>query len=186
MSKRLFGLTAIAILLLSPTLVSANEPLDATHLTVGKIQIDTNNNRKSINTPNIQVDTPTTTDSRLLSRRQRSRTLVRKRIPAVVLPRVDLDDDNEPIVIIFPSQSSPTIPNVPKVPSVPSVQTSTIRTTPTVRSSIIRTTSDENDSLAVTEQRQSVQCSGGGTVSQSSSSTINGRTVKSATRYKCY
>jgi hypothetical protein len=186
MSKRLFGLTAIAILLLSPTLVSANEPIDATHLTVGKIQITTNNNRTSINTPNLQLDTPTTTDSPLLSRRQRSRTLVRKRTPAVVRPRVEIDDDNEPIVIIFPSQSTPTIPNVPKVPSVPSVQTSTIRTIPTVRSSTIRTTRDDNDSLSVSEQHQSVQCNGNGTVSQSSSSTINGRTVKSEVRYKCY
>ena len=114
MSKRQFGLTAIAILLLSPTLVSANESLDATHLTVGKVQINTNNHRTSINTPNIQLDTPTTTDSQLLlSRRQRARTPVRKRTPAVIRPRVDIDDDNEPIVISFPSQGTPTIPSMP-------------------------------------------------------------------------
>lgn len=180
MSKRQFGLAAIAILLLSPNLVYANETNQGTSLTVGNIHITKTGKGTSIKTPKIQIETPKATDDRmLLSRsRRRSRTQIRrKRIsaPTTIRPHVDPNDD-EPKII-----RTPTMPSVPKVPSVPQ---STIRT-PTVRSSTIRTTSDDNDSHSVSEQHQSIQCSGSGSSVSQSSTTINGRTVNSEVRSNC-
>ncbi len=179
MSKRQFGIIAIAILLLSPTLVSAHDLDEGTSLSVGKIHINTNSSGTRLETPNIQIDTPQATEQRtLISRTRRSRTQIRRKrtsAPAIIRPRVD-PDDNEPSIIRTPT--------MPKVPSVPSVPTSTIRT-PTVRSSTIRTTSNNDESSTVSEQRQSVQCSGSGSTVSQSSTTVNGRTVNSEVRSNC-
>ncbi len=186
MSKHQFGLLAMAIVLLSPTFVSANDANSATNLSIGNIQITTTDNGTSIKTPKIQIDNPSSIDRQtLISRtRQRSRNQIRRKraTTTIVSPRVD-PDDNEPKIIRSPSLRTPRMPSVPNVPSVP---TSTIRTNPTVRSSTVRTINDDDNSQSTSEQTQSVQCSGGsGSSVSQSSTTINGRTVNSESRSNC-
>ncbi len=178
MFKCQFSSIAIAILLLSPSLAGANEALAFTDLSVGEIQITATDRGTLITTPNIFIETPTTNNNRVLSRQRTSiRSSKTTNLPTVTRPRVEIDDeyDDEPVATRSPLYRTNPFPSIPQVPFD--------RSLPTVRSYSIRTTSVDNDSFS--EQRQSLQCSGGGTVSQSSSTTINGRTVKTQFRSKC-
>jgi hypothetical protein len=168
MFKCQFGMLAIAILLLSPSCVRANETIAFTDLSIGDLQITTTDRSTLISTPNIFIATPTSVRSN------------KNTLPTVTRPRVeiDIDDENdggEPVVTSSPRYRVSPIPSIPQVPFD--------RSLPTIRSYSIRTTSVDNNSFS--EQRQSVRCSGGGTVSQSSSTTINGRTVKTQFRSQC-
>jgi hypothetical protein len=177
MFKRQFGTLAIAMLLLSPGLVSANEAIAFTDLSVGDIQITTSDRGTLIATPNIFIATPTTTDSQILSRQQPSIRSNKITVPTV-RPRVEIDDeydDDEPVATRSSFYRISPIPSIPQIPFVRSI--------PTLRGYSVRTTSVDRDTFS--EQRQSVQCSGGGTVTQSSSTTVNGRTVKTQFRHKC-
>jgi hypothetical protein len=179
MFKRQFGSIAIAMLLLSPSLVSANEAIAFTDLSVGELQITTTDRGTLITTPNIFISTPTTTDSRGQSRQRTSIRSSKNTTIPIVRPRVEIDDeyddDDEPVVTRSPFYRTSPIPSIPHIPFVRSI--------PTARTYSIRTTSVDRNTFS--EQRQSVQCSGGGTVTQSSSTTINGRTVKTQFSSKC-
>jgi hypothetical protein len=172
---RQLGSIAIAMLLLSPSLVSANEALAFTDLSVGELQITTTDRGTLITTPNIFI----AADDRLQSRQRTSvRSGKNTSLPTVTRGRIEIDeeyDDDEPVVTRSRFYRTSPIPSIPEIPFVRSI--------PTARTYSIRTTSIDRNSFS--EQRQSVQCSGGGTVSQSSSTTINGRTVKSQFHSKC-
>jgi hypothetical protein len=155
MFKHQFNLLVVATLLLSPTLVHADEINDSTHLSVGNIHLQTSpNGGVNIQTPNIHINTDKPpADRTLISRnRRRYRAPVRRARtypPAILNQRINRDD-----------QSTGT-------------RTSTVRTS-TIRSS-------DNGSQSTSEQHQSVQCSHGSGSSSvvQSSQTINGRTVSS-------
>jgi hypothetical protein len=180
MFKRQFGTIAIAMLLLSPSLVSANEVIAFTDLSVGDIQITTSDRGTLITTPNIFIVAPTTTDSQVLSRQRTSIHSSKSTTLPTIRPRVEIDDeydddDDEPVATRSPFYRTSPIPSIPQIPFVRSI--------PTARGYSIRTTSIDRDTYS--DVRQSVQCSGGGSVTQSSSTTINGRTVKTQFRHKC-
>ena len=156
MFNRQFGLLLIAALVLSPTLVHADDIDEDNNLSVGNVQIMTTPNGSSVRTPNIQIDSPTkTVENRSIfnRNRQRTRTSVIRRgrtTPSGIFRR--RVEQNE------------TVTTTTTNPSV-------FRRSTTSRSS--------NGSESVSEQRQSVNCSGGGSVRQSSTTTVNGRTVHS-------
>ena len=194
MFNRQLGLLAIVTLLLSPNLVHANEIDGDRNLSVGNIRIINTSNGTLIQTPNIQVNTPTTTEQPVLISRIRRRT----RIPAV--RRIPTTTNTNTTTIQRTTQTSaPLIFNnkintnsnstqtTVTTTTSPVPNTTVITPTTTVRSSTIRTSSgDENSSQSATsEQQQSVQCSGSGTVVSQSSSTVNGRTVNSEVRRNC-
>jgi len=156
MFNRQFGLLVIAALVLSPTLVHADDIDEDNNLSVGNVQILTTPNGSSVRTPNIQIDTPTkTAENRSVfnRNRQRTRTSVIRRgrtAPSGIFRR--RVEQNETV------------------------------TTTTTNPSVFRrstTRSSSNGSDSVSEQRHSVNCSGGGSVHQSSTTTVNGRTVHS-------
>jgi hypothetical protein len=166
MLNRQLGLLVMAALLLSPNLVYANEIDGDSHLSVGNVQIYTNGGGTTIQTPKIQVNTPKTENRTLISRnRRRYRTPIRRTRtspPAILHQRVS--EDNHATVnttTTYPTRSS------------------------TIRSTTIRNSSSGGDSETVSEQHQSVQCSGGGSSVSRSTSTVNGRTVTSETRGNC-
>jgi hypothetical protein len=151
MFNRQFGLLVIAVLVLSPTLVHADDIDEDHNLSVGNIQIQTAPNGSSVRTPNIQIDSPTKTAEN--RNRQRTRTSVIRRgrtTPSGIFRR--RVEQNETV------------------------------TTTTTNPSVFRrstTSSSSNGSESVSEQRQSVNCSSGSSVHQSSTTTVNGRTVHS-------
>jgi hypothetical protein len=161
MFNRQFSLLVMATLLLSPTLVEANEIGRDTHLSVGNIQIHNTAIGTKIQTPNIQIGTPKTTENRVLVSRTRRRyrqTAIRRTrtsAPAIFRQRTIIDADEQATII---------------TPSI-------IRSTPIQSSS--------NSSQAVNAQRQSIQCSGGGSVVAQTTSTVNGRTIRSESRSNC-
>ena len=184
MLNRQFSLLVMISLLLSPDLVHADEIDGNRNLSVGNVQIRTTNNGTVLQTPKIQVSTPTATGKVITSRtRRRVRTTIvrpKQQViiskPSVILPQ-RVGTSAPPVIIINTPTSNPTI------------RTSTISTpssTPTVRRSTIRTST--NGSESVSTQQQSIQCSsddeGSSSVSQSTS-TVNGRTVRSETRTNC-
>jgi hypothetical protein len=180
MFKHQFGTLALAMLLLSPSVASANEVLAFTDLSVGDIQITATDRSTLIMTPNIFILTPTTTENRGFSRQRTSIRSGRNTTLPTIRPRVEIDDeydddDDEPVATRSPFYRISPIPSIPQVPFVRSI--------PTMRGYSIRTTSIDRNNYS--DQRQSVQCSGGGTVTQSSSTTINGRTVKTQFSHKC-
>ena len=156
MFNRQFGLLLIAALVLSPTLVHADDIDEDNNLSVGNVQIMTTPNGSSVRTPNIQIDSPTkTVENRSIfnRNRQRTRTSVIRRgrtTPSGIFRR--RVEQNE------------TVTTTTTNPSV-------FRRSTTSRSS--------NGSESVSEQRQSVNCSSGSSVRQSSTTTVNGRTVHS-------
>ena len=156
MFNRQFGLLLIAALVLSPTLVHADDIDEDNNLSVGNVQILTTPNGSSVRTPNIQIDSPTkTAENRSIfnRNRQRTRTSVIRRgrtTPSGIFRR--RVEQNE------------TVTTTTTNPSV-------FRRSTTSRSS--------NGSESVSEQRQSVNCSSGSSVRQSSTTTVNGRTVHS-------
>ena len=161
MFNRQFSLLVIATLLLSPNLVNANEIDENQNLSIGNVQIQTTEIGTTIQTPKIKITTPKATENRVIISRTRRRNLDRVRrgrtaTPAIIRQRVE--DSNRQI------------------------------TTPTtqIRNSTIRSSRNEDRSESTIEQQQSVQCSGSGSsVSQSSSSTVNGRTISSEVRKNC-
>lgn len=200
MFNRQLGLLAIATLLLSPSLVHANEIINRDrNLAVGNVRIIDTSNGTLIQTPNIQVSTPTNTAQPLLASRIRRRTSIRtiRRIPTTTntttIRRIPTATGTTTIErttstsapLIFNNRINSTQTTVTTTTSpLPSTTVST--PDPTVRSSTIRTSSgDENGSQSSTTQQQSVQCSGSGTVVSQSSSTVNGRTVNSEVRRNC-
>jgi sigma54-dependent transcription regulator len=155
MFNRQFGFLVMAVLVLSPSLVHANDIDEDDNLSVGNVQIQTTRSGTSIRTPKIQIDSPKTTENHSVFSRSNRRTrasIRRGRInpPSGVFNR--RVEQNETVT---------TTTNNPSV----------------FRSSTTRSSS--NGSESVSEQRQSVNCSSGSSVHQSSSTTINGRTVHS-------
>ena len=160
MFNRQFSLLVIATLLLSPNLVNANEIDENPNRSIGNIQIQTTESGTTIQTPNIKITTPKATENRVIISRTRRRNLDRVRrgrtaTPAIIRQRVE---SNREI------------------------------TTPTtqIRNSTIRSSRNEDSSESTIEQQHSVQCSGSGSsVSQSSSTTVNGRTISSESSKNC-
>jgi hypothetical protein len=170
MFKCQFGTLAIAISLLLPSVATANEAIAFTDLSVGEIQITTTDRGTLITTPNIFIATPTT-DYRVGGNN-------RTAVSTITRPQIEIDDDDDDDVPVVTRSSAYRTSPIPSIPQVPFV-----RSFPSMRNYTVRTTSIGRDSY--TEQHQSVSCSGGGTVTQSSSTTINGRTVKTQFRSKC-
>lgn len=199
MFNRQFSLLVMIGLLLSPDLVHANGIDGDRNVSVGNVQIRTTKNGTVLQTPKIQVSTPKATGKALTSRtRRRTRTAVvrpKRQViiskPAVILPQ-QVGTSAPPVIIINTPRTNPTIPtstiSTPTTtPTDPSATISTPTTTPTVRrSTTIRTST--NGSRSVSTQQQSIQCNsddeGSSSVSQSTS-TVNGRTVRSETRTNC-
>ena len=161
MLNRQFSLLVMATLLLSPNLVNANEIDENPNLSIGNIQIQTTESGTTIQTPNIKITTPKATENRVIISRTRRRNLDRVRrgrtsTPAMIRQRVE---------------------NSNREVTAPTTQ---------IRNSTIRSSRNEDRSESTIEQQQSVQCSGSGSsVSQSSSSTVNGRTISSEVRKNC-
>jgi hypothetical protein len=193
MFNRQLSLLAIATLLLSPNLVHATEIDGDRNLAVGNIRIINTSNGTLIQTPNIQVNTPTTTEQPVFISRIRRRTRIPsvRRIPTTTNTTTIQRTTRTSAPLIFNNKINSTQTTVTTTTSP--VPNTTVPTPPTtVRSSTIRTSSgDENSSQSssqssTSEQQQSVQCSGGsGTVVSQSSSTVNGRTVNSEVRRNC-
>jgi hypothetical protein len=193
MLNRQFSLLVMIGLLLSADLVHANE-----NVSVGNVQIRTTKNGTVLQTPKIQISTPKATGKALTSRtRRRSRTAVVRSKPQVVIskPSVILPQrvgtSAPPVIIINTPTSTPTTPSstVSSPTSHPTVPNSTVSLptgTSRVRRSTIRTST--NGSESVSTQQQSIQCNsddeGSSSVTQSTS-TVNGRTVRSETRTNC-
>jgi hypothetical protein len=164
MFNRQFSLLVMATLLLSPTLVQANEIDGDTHLSVGNMQIHKTGDGTTIQMPGMQINNPKAIENRGFISRNRRRyraPVIRRTAPVYVPPtvhqRVDPDDE----------------------------QSTTTTTTLPTRRSIIRsstTRSSGNGSQSVNEQQQSIQCSGNGSSVSQSTSTVNGRTVSSEVR----
>jgi hypothetical protein len=157
MFKRQIGLVVMAFLVLSPSLVHANDVDDDDYVSVGNIHIQKNQTGTSIKTPNIQIETPKTADKPILNRNNRQR--------------------NRP-ASIRRGQPSPQSGNIFNQRVEQRNETVTTTNNPSVfRSST--TNRSSNGSESVSQQRHSVNCSGGGSVQQSSTTTVNGRTVHS-------
>lgn len=151
-----FGLVAIAVLLLSSSLVQAREIDDDPSGSVGNVQIQTTQSETIIQTPKIQIITPKVRESKVLGSRTRRRSYTRTSTSAT---------NRKPL-----SSHRQTI----SVPDLAPIRSSTIR----------RSNYDEDSQTS--EQQQSVQCGGSGSsVSQSSTSTVNGRTVRSEVNRDC-
>lgn len=183
MFKRQFSLLVMATLLLSPTLVQANELGESTNLSVGNIRLQTNSSGGvSIQTPNINLNTAQSPEDRVwISRttRRRIRTSIRRPIRTTTILRGRVI--SSPSLIrqstIF---SQPTIIRQSTIDP----EYRSINRTSTIRSSTVRTSS--NGSESISEQHNSVQCSpGSGSSVSQSTQTINGRTVSSEVRTDC-
>jgi hypothetical protein len=171
MFKCQFGTLAIAISLLLPSVATANEAIAFTDLSVGEIQITTSDRGTLITTPNIFIAAPTPTDYRAPSSKRNAVSKI------ITRPQIEIDDDDDDLPVVTRSSAYRTF-SIPSIPQIPFV-----RSFPTMRNYTVRTTSVGRDSY--TDQQQSVSCSGGGTVTQSTSTTINGRTVKTQFQSKC-
>ncbi|WP_310484029.1 hypothetical protein [Chamaesiphon sp. VAR_48_metabat_403] len=191
MFHRQLGLLAIATLLLSPSLVHANEIDGDRNLSVGNVRIINTSNGTLIQTPNIRVNSPTTTEQPVLISRIRRGTRIRtiRRIPTTTNTTTIRRTTGTSAPLIFNSKINSNSQQTTVTTTTSPLPNTTVSTpTTTVRSSTIRTSSgDESSSQSSTsEQQQSVQCSGGsGTVVSQSSSTVNGRTVNSEVRRNC-
>jgi hypothetical protein len=186
MFNRQFSLLVMATLLLSPDLVHANQIDGDTHLSVGNIQIHTTNNGTTIQTPQIQVNTPKPTENRtLLSRaRRRSRTTAIRRnrtsAPAILNKRVSADGQST-VTTTTSTSTSTTAPIRSTNTSTSTIEHTT--TTAPIRRSTIRSSTMRNSSNgSQSEQHQSMQCNGEGSSVSQSTSTVNGRTVSSEVR----
>jgi hypothetical protein len=180
MFKRQFSLLAIATLLLSPTLVHADEIGESTNISVGNIQIQTDGyGFTKIQTPNVNITTAQPIANRWLisSRKRRIRTPVRK--PVVKSGQMI----SAPVVTSQPPIAQPPIaqPTIAQPPS-DSTNRSVVQQTSTIRSS-----SHTSNNGSHSEQQSSVECSssGSGTSVTRSTQTINGRTVSSEVRTNC-
>jgi hypothetical protein len=175
MLKRQFSLLAIATLLLSPTLVHADEIGESTNISVGNIQIQTDGyGGTKIQTPNVNITTaqPFRNHWLISSRKRRIRTSVRK--PVVKNGQII----SAPSVMSQPPIAQPPIAQ----PPIDSTNRSVVTQTSTIRSS-----SQTSNNGSHSEQHSSVECSssGSGTSVTRSTQTINGRTVSSEVRTNC-
>ncbi len=190
MLNRQVSLLVMIGLLLSADLVHANE-----NVSVGNVQIRTTKNGTVLQTPKIQISTPKAAGKAITSRtRRRSRTAVIRSKPQVIISKPSViipqraGTSAPPVIIINSPTSNPssTVSTPTSYPTAPSSTVSTPTSTPTVRRSTVRTST--NGSGSVSTQQQSIQCNsddeGSSSVSQSTS-TVNGRTVRSETRTNC-
>ncbi len=169
MLKRQFSLLAIATLLLSPTLVHADEIGESTNISVGNIRIQTDaSGATNIQTPNVNITTaqPFTNRWLMSSRRQRIRKSVRK-----------------PVVKSGQMISAPVVKSQPPIAQPPGDSTNPVVN----QTSTIRSSSHTSNNGSHSEQHSSVECSssGSGTSVTRSTQTINGRTVSSEVRTNC-
>jgi hypothetical protein len=168
MYYRQFTLIAIATLLLSPNLVSANEIDVDRNLSVGNVQILSTPNGTVIQTPKIQVVTPKSSPGATVSRTRRTRTSVRRtRTATPLIFNKKVNSDSQTTVRTTTTDSG---------------------NTSTTQSSTIRSSSDSGNTQASqssSNRQQSTQCSGSGTTISRSTSTVNGRTVSSESHTNC-
>jgi hypothetical protein len=170
MSNYQFSLLVMVTLLLSPHLVQANEIDADRNLSVGTVRIRNTSTGTTLQTPNIQIDTPKTpVENRATSRiRRRVHTATSRRPrtspPAILQQRVNLDGQS-------------TVTNSSSYSTTGAIQNSTVHSS-TIRSST-------NGSQTVNNRQQWSQCSGGGSSVSQSTTTVNGRTVSSETRTNC-
>jgi hypothetical protein len=180
MLKRQFSLLAIATLLLSPTLVHANEVSENTNISVANIWIQTDGyGVTNIQTPNVNITTAQPFINRWLmsSRKQRIRKSVRK--PIVKSEKMI----STPAVKSQPTIAQPPITQPPIAqPPTNSTNRSVVQQTSTIRSS-----SQTSNNGSRSENHSSVECSssGSGTSVTRSTQTINGRTISSEVRTNC-
>ncbi|AFY95786.1 hypothetical protein [Chamaesiphon minutus] len=166
MFYRQFTLLAIAILLLSPNPVRAEEIEPDSYISVGNIYIQNTNDWMIIHTPQIQIVTPKSTPRSVERDRQRRRNSVsgRRRTFTPSVTRKKIDSDSQTTVTTNTYSSSGSI----------------------IRRSTIRSSGSNGSQSTVSDQRQSIQCSGEGSYSVSqSTSTVNGRTVSSRNWTSC-
>jgi hypothetical protein len=175
MLKRQFSLLAIATLLLSPTLVHADEIGESTNISAGNVRIQTDEyGFTKIQTPNVNITTAQPFANRWLisSRKRRIRTSVRK-----------------PIVKSRQIISAPSVPSQQPIAQPPISQPPSNSTNRSVvnQTSTIRSSSQTSNNGSHSEQHSSVECSssGSGTSVTRSTQTINGRTVSSEVRTNC-
>jgi hypothetical protein len=166
MFYRQFSLLAIAILLLSPHPVRAEEIEPDSYISVGNIYIQNSNDWMIIQTPQIQIITPKSTPRSVDRDRQQRRNSVSGRrrnfTPSVTRKNIKSNSQTTITTNTYPGSGS------------------------TIRSTTIRSSIRNGSQSTVSEQRQSVQCSGEGSYSVSqSTSTVNGRTVSSRTWTNC-
>jgi hypothetical protein len=156
MLKHQLSLLAIATILLSSTLVRADDISGGKNLSVGNIQIQTSDSGDvSIQTPSINIQALKSVDGRVISRTRR-----RARIP-VVRGRV-----------IYPTATLR--------------QRVVVKTTPVeypdrIRDSTVRTSTDNSRTIV----EQHVQCHGSSSSVSQSSQTIDGRTISSEVHTNC-
>jgi hypothetical protein len=180
MLKRQFSLLAIATLLLSPTLVHADEIGESTNISAGNVRIQTDEyGVTKIQTPNVNITTAQPFANRWLisSRKRRTRTPVRK--PVMKSGKMI----SAPSVRSQPPIAQPPISQPPiSQPPIDSTNRSVVNQTSTIRSS-----SQTSNNGSHSEQHSSVECSssGSGTSVTRSTQTINGRTVSSEVRTNC-
>jgi hypothetical protein len=181
MLKRQFSLLAIATLLLSPTLVHADEIGESTNISAGNVRIQTDEyGVTKIQTPNVNITTAQPFANRWLisSRKRRTRTSIRK--PVVKSGQMI----STPSVRSQPPIAQPPIAQPPiSQPPSDSTNRSVVNQTSTIRSS---STTSNNGSHS--EQHSSVECSSSGSGTSSvtrSTQTINGRTVSAEVRTNC-
>jgi hypothetical protein len=158
MFNRQLGIVAIVALLLSSSLVQARE-IDDDPIDGGNVRVQTTQNETIIQTPKIQIITPKVPKNKVLGNRTRRRDRKYIRTSTAATNNKPLNSNHQVI----------------GVPDIAPNRSSTIR----------RSTYDE-DSQSTIEQQQSVQCGGSGSsVSQSSTSTVNGRTISSEVHRDC-
>ncbi|WP_373542951.1 hypothetical protein [Chamaesiphon sp.] len=158
MFNRQFGIIAIVALLLSSSLVQAREIDDDPSDFGGNVRIETTQNETIIQTPKILIVAPKVPVNKVVGSRARRRKSIRT--STVINSRKPLNSNRQIIGI----------PNIAPI-----------------RSSTIRRSNNNADSQSSIEQYQSVQCGGSGSsVSQSSTSTVNGRTVRSEVHRNCW
>jgi hypothetical protein len=163
MFYRQFSLLAIAILLLSPNPVRAQEIESDSYISVGNIYIQNTNDWMIIQTPQIQIGIPKSTP-RSVDRDRRRNPVSGRRTSSPTMTHKKINSNSQTTITTntYPGSGS------------------------TIRSTTIRSSSSNGSQSTVSEQRQSSQCSGEGSYSVSqSTSTVNGRTVSSRTWTDC-
>jgi hypothetical protein len=158
MFNRQFGIVAIVALLLSSSLVQARE-IDDDPSDGSNVRVQTTQNETIIQTPKIQIITPKVPKNKVLGNRARRRDRKYVRTSTAATNNKPLNSNQQVI----------------GVPDIAPIRSSTTR----------RSTYDEDSQTSI-EQHQSVQCGGSrSSVSQSSTSTVNGRTIRSEVHRDC-
>ncbi len=194
MFNRQFSLLVVATLLLSPSLVHANELDTDTNISVGNIRVQTNSRGTSIQTPGVNVNTGAADGDRI----ETSGSGI-----SIQTPRIQIKTAKPTIDQTYLSRSrrryrtrikrgriiySPSIRRAPIEPDATMSNSSTIYqgNNGNIGQSTIRSSSSSSSQTINGQSRQSVQCQGSGSSSVSQSSqTINGRTVSSTVYRNC-